>query len=134
MIAVRSILVKASFALGLSAALVPWGHAQIPALVAAVDSAFVQEDVHKVLAQAAEYIEMGLLGQSRLYSQRQAQRRLGQFFRDYPPQSFVWSTMHADDGHWFATGRYKAYNMLRVYAHWEQQASGWKLVNLQVFK
>ncbi len=112
--------------------------AQRLAHVVAVDSGLVHGDARLLLTGAAERVEMAILGQSRQYSRAQAQLRLAQFFREYPPQTFVWTTEEVVAANWFATGRYQvSYEeeaTLRIYAHWQQQHGVWKLSKVHVFR
>ena len=111
--------------------------AQRPVHVAAVDSGLVRSDARLVLVGAAPRIELALLGQSHQYSRAQARPRLKQFFRQFPPQRFTWTTEEVTGAHWFATGRYHVHPTgmaLRLYAHWQKQGEGWELVTIHVFR
>ena len=80
---------------------------------------------------------MAVLGQSRQYRQEQARLRLAQFFRNYPPGTFLWTFQERDEVEWFATGRYKVETSgedLRVYAHWTLAEGEWRLNNIHVFR
>ncbi len=133
----RSSIARFALAALLAAFVAAETHAQRPAHVAVVDSGLVRGDARQVLTSAAASIEMALLGQSREYSLAQAQPRLMQFFRQYPPQAFAWTTEEVGDADWYATGRYHvrpAGTPLRVYAHWQKIRGRWELATVHVFR
>ncbi len=133
----RSSIAKCALATLLAACVAAETQAQHPAHVAVVDSGFVRGDARLVLTSAAASIEMALLGQSREYSLAQARPRLVQFFRQYPPQAFAWTTEEVGDADWYATGHYRvrpAGTLLRVYAHWQKLRGRWELATIHVFQ
>lgn len=117
--------------LGFAAAPVP---AQETALNQ-VQEAFATGDADAVLADAADRVEIALLGQSKLYSRAQATYVMEDFFRRYPPEVFTFHNDAQEDGNWFATGRYQykhAEQPLHVYVRLRLKGEQWELLEVRV--
>ena len=100
-----------------------------------VQVAFADGDADAVLADAADRVEIALLGQSKLYSRAQATYVMEDFFRRYPPDVFTLDNSAGDEANWFATGRYRykhADKPLHVYLRLRQKAERWELLEVRV--
>ena len=100
-----------------------------------LQEAFATGDADAVLADAADRVEIALLGQSKLYSRAQATYVMADFFRRYPPESFTLRNDAREDGNWFATGRYQykhAEQPLHVYVRLRLKGDQWELLEVRV--
>ncbi len=132
---VRRVWLIATLVIGL-----PGGFMAGPALAqqAALDQvqeAFSAGDADALLGEAADRVEIALLGRSKLYSRAQATYVMEDFFRRYPPETFTLHNNAQDDGNWFATGRYQyqhAEQPLQVYLRLHLKDKQWQLREVRI--
>lgn len=105
------------------------------AALSRLQEAFAAGDADAVLADAADRVEIALLGQSKLYSRAQATYVMEDFFRRYPPETFTLHNDARDEGNWFATGRYQykhAEQPLHVYLRLRLRGEQWEVLEVRV--
>ena len=108
---------------------------QAPALEH-VERTFSVGDAETLLSAASERVEIALFGSSTLYSRAQALYVMQHFFQDYPPVQFSLQHTSAEDGNWFATGRYyhaRSDYPLRVYVRLRaQEEEQWEVREIRI--
>ena len=109
--------------------------AQQGAALSQVQEAFAAGDAKALLGEAADRVEIALLGGSKLYSRAQAIYVMEDFFRRYPPETFTLQNDAQEDGNWFATSRYRykhAERPLHVYLRLRKKDGRWQLHEVRV--
>lgn len=109
--------------------------AQVNETLDAVEQAMVQGDARTLLSDAADRIEITILGRSTLYSRAQATYVMQDFFREYPPTGFSLDDTSATGGSRFATGRYRyqqAEQPLHVYLQLRKKGTQWQLREIRI--
>ena len=92
-------------------------------------------DAEAVLDEAADRLEIDLIGRRKLYSRAQAAYVLREFFRRYPPTAFVFEHDSQAEGNWFAAGTLhvrRGEGPLHVYVRLREQDEGWVLHELSL--
>ena len=100
-----------------------------------MQDAFAGGDAEALLGDAADRVEIALLGQSKLYSRAQAIYVMDDFFKRYPPEGFTLQNDAQDEGNWFATGRYQyvhADQPLHVYLRMRLKDQQWELREVRI--
>ena len=100
-----------------------------------VQEALAAGDADALLGEAADRVEIALLGRSKLYSRAQATYVMQDFFRRYPPETFTLQNNAQDNGSWFATGRYQykhAEHPLQVYLRLHLKGQLWQLREVRI--
>ncbi len=100
-----------------------------------VQEAFAAGDADALIGEAADRVEIALLGRSKLYSRAQATYVMEDFFRRYPPETFTLKNNAQDNGSWFATGRYQykhAEQPLQVYLRLHLKDQQWQLREIRI--
>ena len=100
-----------------------------------VQEAFAAGDADALLGEAADRVEIALLGRSKLYSRAQAIYVMQDFFRRYPPEAVTLKNNAQDDGSWFATGQYHykhAGHPLQVYLRLHLKDRQWQLREVRI--
>lgn len=114
---------------------VPVAHAQEPTPLERIHEAFAQGDARALLEQAAERVEVVLLGQSRQYSRSQAVYVMDEFFREYPPEQFELADTSGSNGSQFAASQYwsnREEAPLQVYIHLRQSEERWLIREIRI--
>lgn len=109
-----------------------WG--QEPPLLK-VQEAFAAGDANALLGEAADRLEIALMGQSKLYSRAQATYVMEDFFRRYPPEQFTLQNDSQGGGNWFATGQYHYKHTeqpLHVYVRLHRKGEQWELREVRI--
>lgn len=92
-------------------------------------------DADAVLDEAADRLEIDLLGRRKLYSRAQAAYVLREFFRRYPPTAFAFDHDSQAEGNWFAAGLLhvrRGAGPLHVYVRLRAHDDGWVLRELSL--
>ncbi len=100
-----------------------------------VEEAFKTGDADALLSEAADRVEIALLGRSKLYSRAQATYVMKDFFRRYPPGTFTPRNNTPDGSNWFATGLYQykhAEQPLQVYLRLHLKDQQWQLREVRI--
>ena len=105
------------------------------ALLARLEGAFGQADVAALLEQAAERLDLTVLGAGAVYSRAQAQYVMENFFRDHPPVRFRFHDPSRRDENWFAAGQYvygSEERTLGIYVRLRWQGARWELREIRI--
>ena len=105
------------------------------ALLARLEGAFAQGDVAALLEEAAERLDLTVLGASAVYSRAQAQYVMENFFRDHPPVRFRFQDPSRRDENWFAAGQYvygSEEHALWIYVRLRWQGARWELREIRI--
>ncbi len=100
-----------------------------------VEAAFKGGDAERLLAHAADRVELALFDRTMLYSRAQAVYVMTSFFRDNPPGAFVLEDSSSTDGSWFVTARYWREGSERphqVYLRLREKSGQWELRELRI--
>ncbi len=103
--------------------------------LARLGQAFEAGDAHALLADAADRVEIALLGSSKLYSRAQATYVMQEFFREYPPEQFTLQNESRTEGSWIAAAHYRykrAEHPLQVYVRLRVKGEQWELREVRV--
>ena len=88
-----------------------------------------------LIAQAADRIEIALLGAAMLYSGAQAEFVLRSFFRDHPPARFAFTEVHRTPERLFAVGQYTSTQderPMKVYVRFQRRGPRWEVQGLRI--
>lgn len=97
--------------------------------------AFTAGDAQILLEEAADRVEIALLGRTTLYSRAQATYVLQSFFQEHPPQGLSIQDHSLSDNHWLATGLYthqKETEPFDVYVRFRLKEEKWELRELRI--
>ncbi len=100
-----------------------------------VEEAFKNGDADALLDEAADRVEIALLGGSKLYSRAQATYVMKDFFQRYPPEAFTPRNNTPDGSNWFATGLYRYKHTrqpLQVYLRLHLKDQQWQLREVRI--
>lgn len=129
------------FLLGLLLAFACWmGSSQVVAQPADVSErvvrAFERGDALVLLGgDATSHLEVGLMGENRLYSRSQAAYVLQKFFKTHPPARFELQDTSRVGGNRFVAGRYFSRSdaePLRVYVRFREREGQWELREIHI--
>lgn len=104
-------------------------------LLEAVASSISRGDADGVFADAADRVDLTVLGSGNIYSRDQAVYVLAEFFREHPPERFAFDEPSRRDDYWFASGTYRSEasrDPLWLFARLRLNGDVWELRELRI--
>lgn len=117
------------------ALMAPAAYAQEEPPLERIHEAFIQGDARALLQEAADRVEVVLLGQSRQYSRSQAVYVMDEFFREYPPEQFELADTSESNGSHFAASQYwsnREEAPMQVFIHLRESKERWLIREIRI--